>query len=52
MKWLNIVAKHHKDYVKMVENFGEKFLAEDIVQESYLRMSKYCKPENIITIGS
>jgi RNA polymerase sigma factor (sigma-70 family) len=51
MKWLTIVAKHHKDYVKMVENFGEKFLAEDIVQESYLRMSKYCKPENIITKG-
>jgi RNA polymerase sigma factor (sigma-70 family) len=52
MKWLNIVAKHHKEYVRIVESFGEYFYAEDIVQESYLRMLKYCKPESIITNGS
>jgi len=52
MKWLNIVAKHHQEYVRIVESFGEYFYAEDIVQESYLRMLKYCKPEAIITNGS
>ena len=52
MKWLNIVAKHHKEYVRIVQSFGEHFYAEDIVQESYLRMLKYCKPEAIITKGS
>lgn len=52
MKWLNIVAKHHKEYVGIVQSFGEYFYAEDIVQEAYLRMLKYCKPEAIITNGS
>ncbi len=52
MKWLNIVARHHKEYVGIVQSFGEYFYAEDIVQEAYLRMLKYCKPEAIITNGS
>ncbi len=41
MKWLEKVAEHHKDYVEVVRKFGETFLAEDIVQEAYLRMLKY-----------
>jgi len=48
MDWLKIVAKEHKDYVKVVQSFGEYFYAEDIVQEAYLRITKYCKPESII----
>lgn len=48
MKWLELVAKDHKEYVKVVQSFGEYFYAEDIVQEAYLRIYKYCKPENII----
>jgi DNA-directed RNA polymerase specialized sigma24 family protein len=51
MEWLNIVAKEHKEWVKLVKSFGEDFFAEDIVQESYLRLHKYCKPENIIQDG-
>lgn len=51
MKWLELVAKDHKEYVKVVQNFGEYFYAEDIVQEAYLRIYKYCKPENIIQNG-
>ena len=51
MKWLEKVAEDHKYYIKVVESFGETFLAEDIVQEAYLRMIKYCKPENIISKG-
>jgi DNA-directed RNA polymerase specialized sigma24 family protein len=51
MEWLKIVAKDHKEWVKLVQSFGEDFFAEDIVQESYLRLHKYCKPENIIQDG-
>jgi DNA-directed RNA polymerase specialized sigma24 family protein len=51
MEWLKIVAKDHKEWVKLVQSFGEDFFAEDIVQESYLRLHKYCKPENIIHDG-
>lgn len=51
MEWLKIVAKDHKEWVKLVESFGEDFFAEDIVQESYLRLHKYCKPENVIQDG-
>lgn len=51
MEWLKDVAKDHREWVKLVESFGEDFYAEDIVQESYLRIYKYCKPENIIKNG-
>jgi len=40
MEWLKIVAKDHKEWVKLVQSFGEDFFAEDIVQESYLRLHK------------
>ena len=51
MEWLKIVAKDHKELVKLVQSFGEDFFSEDIVQESYIRLYKYCKPENIIQNG-
>jgi DNA-directed RNA polymerase specialized sigma24 family protein len=51
MEWLKIVAKDHKEWVKLVQSFGEDFFSEDIVQETYIRLYKYCKPENIIQNG-
>jgi len=48
MEWLNKVAKEHKEWVKIVQSFGEYFYSEDIVQECYLRLHKYCKQENVI----
>lgn len=51
MKWLNEVSKYHNEYIKIVQKFGETFLAEDIVQEAYIRMIKYCNPDNIISNG-
>ena len=48
MKWLEKVAEHHEDYLEIVRKFGEQFLAEDIVQEMYIKLSKYCTPEKII----
>jgi DNA-directed RNA polymerase specialized sigma24 family protein len=51
MEWLKDVAKDHKEWVKLVKSFGEDLYAEDLVQECYLRLYKYCKPENVITNG-
>ena len=48
MKWLEEVAKFHDDYVRMVRSMGEDFYAEDIVQEFYIKLSKYCKVEQIL----
>ena len=48
LEWLRIVAKQHDEWVKIVNSFGEYNYAEDIVQEGYLALIKYAKPENII----
>ena len=49
--WLSIVAKHHKDWVKIVNSFGEYDYAEDIVQEMYIAIHKYTTPDKIIKNG-
>jgi DNA-directed RNA polymerase specialized sigma24 family protein len=49
--WLNKVAKHHKYFVNVVEGFGERFYAEDIVQEMYLRLHKYTTWDKIVKDG-
>jgi len=48
MKWLSKVAEHHEDYLRIVKSLGVDDLAEDIVQEMYLKISKYCSPERIL----
>lgn len=50
-EWLKIVASEHKEWVNIVKSLGEYDYAEDIVQESYIALYKYAKPENIITNG-
>ena len=41
--WLGLVAKQHKEWIRIVNGFGEYDYAEDIVQESYLILYKYAK---------
>lgn len=48
MNWLKEVAKFHKDYLRIVESYGEDFYAEDIVQEMYIRLNKYADAEKIV----
>ena len=48
MKWLSKVAEHHEDYLRIVKSLGVDDLAEDIVQEMYIKISKYCTPERIL----
>lgn len=47
---LELLAKKHLDWIKMVQSFGcPPYLAEDIVQEMYLRLHKYIDdPERIM----
>lgn len=49
--WLAIVAKHHKEYVRIVRGWGEEDFAEDIVQEMYLRLLQYTTEEKIVKDG-
>lgn len=51
LQWLEIVAKQHKEWVKIVQSFGEYNYAEDIVQESYLVLNKYANEEKVIKDG-
>jgi DNA-directed RNA polymerase specialized sigma24 family protein len=51
MEWLGEIAKHHKDYVRTINKFGEYFYAEDLVQEMYLRLDRNKRPEDIIVDG-
>jgi len=48
MEWLKEVAKFHKDYVRIVISLGEEVYAEDIVQEMYIRLTKYYRKNLII----
>lgn len=38
MQWVNILSRYHKEWITIVKSFGEGSLAEDIVQEMYLRI--------------
>lgn len=50
-KSLIILAKYHKEWINIVKSFGEKDFQEDIVQEMYIRFTKYAKPDNVIING-
>ncbi len=51
MEWLVKVAKHHKDWVKIVNSFGEYFFAEDIVQETYIMLMKWSSEDKLFKDG-
>ena len=48
MNWLKKVAELHEDYLRMVKSFGEELLAEDIVQEMYIKLSKYADADKVL----
>ena len=50
-KWLEIVAEQHDTWIGIVNGFGEYNYAEDIVQESYIALTKYADPNKIIKDG-
>ena len=50
---LDLLAEKHIDWIKMIQSFGcDSHLAEDIVQEMYIRLHKYVDdPEKIMYNG-
>ena len=49
MNKLQTLAKHHKDWVRIVNSFGEYFLADDIVQETYIKIIRLNHIDKIVT---
>jgi len=47
-KWLEQVAQHHKEWVKIANLYKVDDYAEDIVQEVYIALWKYADAEKII----
>ena len=48
MDWLKQITKNHKEHVAIAKKLGAGSFAEDIVQEMYIKISKYCSPERIL----
>jgi RNA polymerase sigma factor (sigma-70 family) len=49
--WLELVAKQHKEWIRVVNSFGEYDYAEDVVQEAYIALYKYADETKIIKEG-
>lgn len=47
-KWLEKVAKHHDEWIKIIHTFGEYDYAEDIVQETYIALYKYADADKLL----
>ncbi len=47
-KWLEKVAQHHNEWIKIINTFGEYDLAEDIVQETYIALYKYADADKLL----
>jgi DNA-directed RNA polymerase specialized sigma24 family protein len=50
-EWLGKVAERHKEWIKIINGFGEYDYAEDLVQECYLVLYKYATEDKIIRDG-
>jgi len=48
---LKTVAKHHKEWIEVVQKLGGKHHSEDIVQEMYLKLYKYSSYDKCIVNG-
>ncbi len=49
--WINVLCKHHREWVTIVKSFGEHYYAEDIVQEMYLRIARYKSQDKCVIEG-
>jgi DNA-directed RNA polymerase specialized sigma24 family protein len=47
-KWIESVAKHHKEWIEVIHKLGEIDYAEDIVQESYIALMKYASADKVL----
>jgi DNA-directed RNA polymerase specialized sigma24 family protein len=49
MNALNILSKHHKEWLNIVRLFGNDESAEDIVHDVYLKIHEYNYYQKILT---
>lgn len=47
--WLSRVYELHPEWLKVAKAYGAGDLAEDFVQDAYLKLYKYATPEKVIT---
>ena len=52
MSILNLLAKKHDEWIRIAKSLGAGEFSEDIVQEMYIRMSKYVKNTERIMYGN
>jgi len=45
---LKTVAKHHKEWIEVVQKLGGGYYSEDIVQEMYIKLLKYATYDKVI----
>jgi DNA-directed RNA polymerase specialized sigma24 family protein len=50
-EFLEALGKNHKEWVQLAKNLGAKDYAEDIVQESYIKILKHSKNKNVYSNG-
>jgi RNA polymerase sigma factor (sigma-70 family) len=50
-EFLEALGKNHKEWVQIAKNLGAKDYAEDIVQESYLKIIKYADNKKVYSNG-
>ena len=48
---LRLIAEQHKEWIKIINSFGEYDFAEDLVQEMYILIWKYGSEEKVIRNG-
>lgn len=51
LRWLELVAEQHQEWIRIVNSFGEYDYAEDVVQEAYIALYKYADETKIIKDG-
>ena len=49
--WLEQVAELHKDWIKAAKAYGANDFAEDIVQDTYIKLHKYANADKVINNG-
>lgn len=48
---LRLIAKQHKEWIRIINSFGEYDYAEDLVQEMYILIMKYGSEKKVIKNG-
>lgn len=48
---LDILGRHHQEWIELINSFGKCDNAEDLVQDAYIKIDKYCTEDKAIKDG-